>query len=306
MESGDAEIANEQLILLRTLYAQCDDKLKAQFAAFLIKQIDLKNAKVISHCLFEIGKLADLITVINHPLTKSEHRLALWASLIEKLTAESHRFTEADINALDQMAVGWSKKYPKLSAQFSVRPDVALAIVKALDHLRGRIDKVRYLRLKRQLFEGQNPEINTDKQVLVSRLEALGFRQEIVKALDQLDVKLYSAGTPLDFKGCMDLLRTIYEKIFEDAAKAASTKVARPLPQTGAFQPWRQYLENENVITRDEGEVAQKLYNYLSNAGAHRLGSEPEQARVTKNIVIELGLMVVGRVQTLAGAQGQP
>jgi hypothetical protein len=62
-------------------------------------------------------------------------------------------------------------------------------------------------------------------------------------------------------------------------------------------------LINTDILTADEGELSQKLYNYLSNAGAHRLSSGPEQLRVTKNMVIELGLLVVGRVQSLLGGK---
>ena len=46
-----------------------------------------------------------------------------------------------------------------------------------------------------------------------------------------------------------------------------------------------------------ETALSQKLYNYVSNTGTHTLGSEREQARVVKNMVIELSLLVVGRVQ---------
>lgn len=70
------------------------------------------------------------------------------------------------------------------------------------------IEKVRYLRLKKELAEGVNPEINTDKQTLVSRMEELGFRKDIIEALRELDRKLYAAGKPLDFKASMDLART--------------------------------------------------------------------------------------------------
>lgn len=157
------------------------------------------------------------------------------------------------------------------------------------------------MRLKKILLEGENPEINTDKEILVSRLGTLGFRREIADALTQLDKKLYQAGTPLDFKGCMDLIRTIYEEIIEDAAKNTADKTGKPPPDypKKPFNPWNQYLKGKDILTADEHELTQKLYNYLSNAGAHRLGSAPEQARVAKNMVIELGLMILGRIQDL-------
>ena len=74
-------------------------------------------------------------------------------------------------------------------------------------------------------------------------------------------------------------------------------------PAKSIFQPWNQLLMNAGILTADEGELSQKLYNYLSNAAAHRLSSGAEQLRVTKNMVIELGLLIVGRVQDLMGGK---
>jgi uncharacterized protein Smg (DUF494 family) len=216
-------------------------------------------------------------------------------ALDQKLAMESHRFTEPDLDWIEEAQA--PLRASRLKEQQSVARD---SLVWWLTRLKSRIDRVRYLRLKKELFEGQNPEINTDKQALVSRLEAMGFRKDIVAALQSFDVKLYAAGTPLDFKGCMDLLRTIYEEITEDAAKTVATRRSKPTPNySKPFQPWAQYLETEGVLTSEERELVQKLYNYLSNAGAHTLGSAPEQVRVSRNMVIELGLIMVGRVQNV-------
>jgi len=168
------------------------------------------------------------------------------------------------------------------------------------------IERVRYLRLMKELAEGANPEINIDKQALVSRMEELGFRREIVEAFQELDRKLYAAGKPLDFKAAMELTRTIFEEIVEDAAKEVATITKRPVPPPGAkdFQPWKQLLTNAGVLTAEEGELFQKLYNYLSNVGAHRLGSTPEHVKVSKNTVIEWGLLLVGRIQALKQGVG--
>jgi hypothetical protein len=163
------------------------------------------------------------------------------------------------------------------------------------------IEKIRYLRLKKELTEGVNPELNVDREVLISRMEQLGFRRAIVDALHELDRKLNEAGKPLDFKGCMDLARTLYEELVEDAAKTSAAKVGRPAPSAGAgnFQPWNQLLMTAGVLTADEEALSQKLYNFLSNVGAHQLGSALEHVRVAKAMIIELGMLVLGRVQAL-------
>lgn len=308
-EPGEAETVNEHLLLLRTLYGQCNPEFKKQFVSLLLSRLTAENAKLICHAAIEVGEVGDLV----HVLSRFDVSLGIWDALNEKLATEPHRFSEADLDSLELMQVSnlqFTKAF--LNNQSAVKAlfnksgiraiESLMAVPRQLDRLKVRIDKVRYLRLKKELFEGQNPEVNTDKEVLVSRMVSLNFRQEIVTAINELDSKIYAAGKPLELKGCMDLLRTIYEEVIEDAGRTVATKRSRPVPQgphVGHFQPWYQILQNEGVITREEAELAQKLYNYLSNAGTHQLGSAPEQARVTRNFVIEFCLMVVGRVQHL-------
>jgi len=190
-----------------------------------------------------------------------------------------------------------------MSPRFSLDDPVTASrfLHSALGGVEKNIQSVRYQRLKKELLEGVNPEINTDKQILVSRMEELGFRRSILAALEELERKVHGAGKPLDFKVCMDLVRTIFEEIVEDAAKKAASAKNRPSPPPGSkdFQPWNQLLVNVGAVTEKEGEVLQKLYNYLSTAGTHQLESAPEQLRVAKNTIIEWSLLVVGRVQVL-------
>jgi len=290
-EPGKAEITYEPLFLLRVLHSQCNPELQAEFIPHLLARLAPKRAWFTFHAVFAVGHLEPLKAFLGE---LSWFSIPVWNILDEVLVVGSHSFKEDDLDWIDQTA---SVRLEQLGDTRS--EDRRGSLRWHATRVKRKIARLRYLRLRTALFEGQNPEINTDAKALVSRLETLGFRREIVEALNELDIKLYAAGKPLDFKGCMDLLRTIYEEMFEDAAKKVFTKRTRPLPHGGPFQPWRQYLENEVIITRDEGELSQKLYNYLSNAGTHQLGSEPEQVRVSRNMVIELGLMIVGRVQNL-------
>ena len=290
---GEIAVINEPLLLLRTLFGQCDPELKAEFIPLLLGSLRPINIRVIGHAVLDVGTLDDLKSLLSRA---GLFAVGVWRMFDEKLAMESFRFSETELAAIEALVAERETKYSKDG------PVPRGSLAWWVDRVSKRVKRVQYLRLRQELSEGQNPEINIDRQALISRLEGLGFRKEIVAALNEVDKKIYEAGKPLDFKGCMDLLRSIYEELIEDSAKNVATKSARSLPQGGAFQPWRQYLENEGLITFDEGEVAQKLYNYLSNAGAHQLGSAPEQVRVSKNMVIELSLMIVGRVQKFQSA----
>jgi hypothetical protein len=170
-------------------------------------------------------------------------------------------------------------------------------IGKQFDVIRQGIQRARYAHVRRDLFEGINPEINTDKEALLSRMITLGFRGSIAAALEEVEKKLGNAASVFDFKGVMDLVRTIYEEVFEDAANSVASRRTKTIPQGSHFGRFKTFLIGESVLSSDEGKLSQELYNYLSNQGSHVLGSAPEQVRLTKNIVIELCLLVLGRVQ---------
>ena len=315
-DPGDHEVTNEQVILLRTLYAAQSAELQATFPAVVFGEMTEGNAAVVIAALLGIGYVAGLINTLagQDPVGKMHLRLNLWKALREALSKQSQRFTDQDLTELEKVRardMTWSRVTQK-RGMISGPTAPATVLLPPLPHLRPLIEelerandtikRVQYLRLKKELLEGANPEINTDKQLLVSRMGQLGFRREIVSALQELDRKVYGAGTPLDFKGCMDLARTIFEEIIEDAGRKAAAIKQHPLPPTGVkgnFTPWRKVLVATGALSGSEGVISQEIYNYLSTTGAHGLGSAPEQVKVAKNMVIECGLLVVGRVQAM-------
>lgn len=297
---GEFEVHNEQLSFLRILYNQCSPRLKKLFVPILFSLVATENAMLVAHCLMSLGKLSDLSPILKSSLRTTGLIRGILRGIDDKLTVESYAFTDSDLDFVEnQIGIVKRTTYKSSKLEELFTEEGKTAIDQELNRLRARIAKVRYLRLKKILMEGENPEINTDKEVLISRLETLPFRTEIADAFRQLDRILYRAGTFLDFKGCMDLIRTIYEEIIEDAAKTAADKTGNAPPDypKKPFNPWNQYLKSKEILTDVESELTQKLYNYLSEAGSHKLGSAPEQVRVTKNMVIELGLLVVGRLQ---------
>jgi hypothetical protein len=67
-------------------------------------------------------------------------------------------------------------------------------------------------------------------------------------------------------------------------------------PKVNHYAPYRQYLENAEFIGAEESELLQKLYNFLSNQGSHKLGSAPEQLRVAHATVVEWCMLIAGRI----------
>jgi len=312
---GELKLVNEPVLLLRRLYASCPPDLQSVFPAMLLGggNIAPDSARVVTHVVLDIGALSWLREMINGPT----HLFAWHAvseSLLERLQNEQQTVTASDLDEVEWLAsalvrvgyavtqLGIKKRRARITTE-----DVQLGdtLRKSAENLEKIVTLVRYQRLKVEILDAQNAEINADERVLLGRIESLGFGRDLQETLYEIERKSQGAVTAADFKSCMDFCRSFLEEFLERAAKRSESRATKPIPATAAkshFQPWRQYLTNVGVLTDDESELLQKLYNYVSNAGSHALGANAEHARVTKNLVIELTMMIAGRVRQLVAS----
>lgn len=302
----------EQIDLFCLPYNQCDRPMRLRFLDILLEYFGpgakMLNGWIIFHVVFILYGFEPLKPFLEKPPFAA---ITAWTVLNQRLTIDSGAFSDEDIGSLSSISADvvekdkqqQDSKHSPTSARESAMDQLLrrASIPYVADLVSKKIAVVRYLRLKHELFEGTNPEINSDKQVLLSRMTHLKFRPEIVSAFEALDLKIFQAGKPIEFKTCIDLVRTIYEEIVEDSARAVAVKKNLPvLTYTAPFQPWNLFLQNNHILTSEEADLTQKLYNYLSVTGTHRLGSEPEQVRVCRNTVVEICLLIAGRVAALS------
>jgi hypothetical protein len=145
----------------------------------------------------------------------------------------------------------------------------------------------------------QNPVIDSDRQILLSRIQRMGFSDALSNVSNEIEKKAAAASTELEVKSVMDLLRTFFEEFVEEACRKVEGKVGKNAPsgpKVNHFAPYREYLAAAQFIGPEESELLQKLYNFLSNQGTHKLGSAPEQLRVAHATVIEWCMLVAGRI----------
>ncbi len=139
--------------------------------------------------------------------------------------------------------------------------------------LRDAVDKVAYKRLRDELLETVNPELNADRLIVVERARSAGFGDELPKALAEVEARLSGAASGFDFKACMELVRTALQEFVKQTCRTVAPKSGKPVPAPEAnhYKPWLDYLNSAGLLTGDEQEVFQKVYNYMSNEGAHKL-----------------------------------
>lgn len=154
--------------------------------------------------------------------------------------------------------------------------------------------KAAYLYAAAALRAGENLEVNRDKQTVESFINRLGFSTNLVRSLDHAE-KLYRDGTsPFDFKACMGDLRSFMENLHVESA----ARKGRP-PQPGSPREWGEstrFLREQGILTQQEENFAASLYTLMSDQAIHRLFAEREHARVSRNVAIEYGLLLLSKI----------
>lgn len=295
---GQARLVNEQVTLLRIVYSECNTpRAKQSFIEALTAKLSAKTGAVIAHVFADIHW-------IKHTQGDVAALAELWSGWRQRLECASELFTEIDLSDLAESSRQVWSVFPRKDEGGRHVIEIAdLKFRRLHDQFIGvgpLISLIRYERLKAQLTEHDNPEINTDKQALLSRAEELGFPPELTPVLEQIDLKLAAANSPFDYKDCLGHIRTVFEKVFEHSAKAVSKISGNALSahaQGGKFNETKGFLVSQGLFSEKEANAVQALYTFVSADGAHAFGSAPEKARVAKNCVIEWSMLLVGRVQ---------
>lgn len=323
VRADEVRIASEPAMLLEQLHASASASERQVFPEILTPRLTRENARVVARTLAATGHLHALIAVSSTDAIEEE----FWRGLIHTLRFEPHLFSEPDLKTVERAAEHGrdnQRRRAVLEAQrqekerdafpipspssvvspgrtYSIPP---LLLDPVIDELKSVVARVRYLRVAKAIRENQSPTVEVDRQLLLSRLQTLGFSAALATTSDDIERRAAIAGTETDFKTVMDLVRAFLEEFVEEACRRIETRVgtAAPLPdKANHFQPYRLYLETAGILVRDESSLLQSLYKFMSNEGVHKLGSAPEQAQVARVTVIEWCMLVAGRVQAFLG-----
>jgi hypothetical protein len=307
---GSFELVNPQVLLLKRLYASAAPEGKREIASALLAHLTAQNGRVVAQALVELRQTLSL-----HYLEQIDERFrVLWDGIADKLAVEHWTFGEDDLrhveSGMHRTRVMATAAMPKEQrGLLKNEQQAAHRMLTTLDELRKVVERVKYLRIADGLVKVQNPAIDADRRELLSRLDTLGFSKNLSTALQEIERRSSAASTTLDFKSAMDLLRTFFEEFVEEAARKASGMATTPLPtgeRLSHFAPFKDYLRNVGIVGTEEADVLRVLYSYMSNQGAHALGSAPEQFHVAKTTVIEWCLMIAGRVHIYLAGTARP
>jgi hypothetical protein len=283
-QPGTYVLMSEHLAVLRALYEQLDESRRKHMVG-LLPTLWYSDAcgSVVVHFLTQLKEFNLLTRVATE---KPQYRATILSTLNARVLNEPYTFADTELERIAQLVRG-----------LTADGDLSTAPAEAV-RLNGTIARVRYLRLRDQLLEGRNPEINADQQEVGDRISRLGFRKPVAAALRDVETKMSVATSGFDFKACIDLTRTALEEVLEESSQAIEERYGTAAPTKGHHAPYLQHLTNAGLLLKDEQEALQKLYNLLSNEGAHSLEAAKEQAHVYRAVTVEWLLLITGRVQT--------
>lgn len=170
-----------------------------------------------------------------------------------------------------------------------------------LDSITKRVYKIKEERLSASLLEGVNFEVNQDQTQLQGFISEFGFDIKLNELISKINEEIYSAKDSFDFTGCIGHIRTLFERLCVSTALEIEKKIQilstdPPIDRMGKARAYFRYGK-VNFLSQEEDDLIDRLFYFLSDKGSHALESEKEYARISRNLVIELGLFLAEKLK---------
>ncbi len=151
------------------------------------------------------------------------------------------------------------------------------------------LNKIKMRVLKNQIFVGTSYEITTDEAALKAEFRKYNFPDDLIETLEQIELKLATASNNFDFKNCMDLIRAFSERHLKLVCEAVDP-VSGKLVNCIESEKVAVFLKEKGLISESQGNMIASLRHFLSADGVHRLKARADDARLSRNMMIELSL----------------
>ena len=164
---------------------------------------------------------------------------------------------------------------------------VALEVQRLCGNIAEECREAKYLHLKADLMQMSNLEVNQDKAAVESHLKQQGFSDVLVQSLNHAE-ELYRSSSPFELKSSLGHLRSFLEVLHSEAATKIQS-AATPAPS--GWGSTVSFLRQQSVLSSAEEKCVTGLYTLISDEAVHPLIAAKEYARLSRNMVIEYGLL---------------
>ncbi|QQS19991.1 hypothetical protein IPL85_00825 [Candidatus Saccharibacteria bacterium] len=169
-------------------------------------------------------------------------------------------------------------------------------VTKALRRLYITTNEMLTRDFARQIDTAFNPELNADEARVVEQIESIGFPLDLSESLRHISDLVEQANTPMKYRDCMSAIRAFTERFYEQVAKSIdpATKIDGKDAEKAA-----KFFKEKRLLSTDMADLLMSHRHFLSNDGTHRIKSRREDARIAKNMTIEISLYVITRLREL-------
>lgn len=299
----DWELANEHADYLIKLSQQLTQKETQDLDSMLLSRIgDRFRKQIVDACTLYFVHSAKIDILIEHMRKSFTGYMnneglqrgikCLRESMRHRPDLFSENITEQIYSWCEDCLYGDSKLAQDIKEYRSLYSDM----VKELTWLRNLANEILTKSFLLQIDSAFNPELNTDEQKVVEEIESLGLPLDLTESLRHIDSLIENANTPMKYRDAMSAIRAFTERFYEQIAKALDPKTKVDGKDSKVAS---KFFHEKKLLSQDMADLLVAHRHFLSNDGTHRIKSRKEDARIAKNITIELSLYIITRLREM-------
>jgi hypothetical protein len=267
--------------------------LQNEFILYLLSKINNRDLVQLSlETLLKLGYFNMVIEKFSYILnSKYQINLLYSAKILDSLLFFEYNLF--DIEQLKKIKIIFRHLHDKNKHMTRFKDDLYFT-----KRVVNRIELLLYEKLKYDLGELSNFQINIDNEKIKGKLIEFEFDPILKDSLEKVDQYFYSiAKDEFDYSMAIGLLREYINKLIENISKKINEKSGIDYPNTEQtpIGNMRKYVKNELKLNH-EHHLLNKLIDIINDQGSHSLISDREYFRLTKNISIEVSLLLITKL----------
>lgn len=299
-ESPDLiKLIHDQAVAISKIFYQKNKETQGEIVKTLIGNIGIRDeiTRTVVYTLFQIGAFDQLLA----------HAKQYFDDIFNKGFFETimvigylvygfwDDFSRDQIKDIRLWSGGSKQGDTALAISLNRNNEKAADLNWAFANLYAQTNKVLVKDVKKRIELGYNPEINEDEIKIKEEFTKFGFPADLSQALDKVDQKFNASKDAFDFKGTMDLLRSFTERLYRSILDEYGEEGKKVKEQDSEVVA--KFFTKKGLVNNHFGNMIASQRHFISDLASHRLKSREEDARLSKNMVIEMSLYLMRRLR---------
>lgn len=163
-----------------------------------------------------------------------------------------------------------------------------------------QVNEIQYNKLESELIEGVNLfQIAEDRKAVKREIKRFGFTKTLDKALDKIENYYWdTSADEFDYSTAIKMLREFHSELIKEICSKIKIKTQEDYPTSKdtKISNLRMYMK-KHLGLEDENRLINGLVDIINKEGAHTLVTEKEYFRLTKNMTIEVALLLLTKLE---------